>query len=132
MNDLTTLVAAIIAKSIVDAGEVTQLRTLMMEDGVIDQEEANALFEINDACSDSDNDPTWSAFFTEAISSHVLEDESTPGVIDEGEGNWLADHIEGDGAIDATEQALLAYLQENATSIESTRLTALINLAVTA
>lgn len=125
MNELKD---AIIEDGKVDAAEVAQLKEVMLADGVIDRAEADVLFEINDACSGNDNDPAWETFFVESIASHVLEDEETPGVIDATEGDWLADHIEGDGSIDEVEQSLITYLSENSTAIESTRFTALVDM----
>lgn len=120
------LVQDIIADGVVDATEVTQLREVMLEDGVIDREEADALFEINDAVTGNANDLSWEEFFVEAITSHVLEDETSPGVIDQGEGDWLASKIEGDGEVDAVETALLINVASKATGIESERLNTLI------
>jgi hypothetical protein len=46
-----------------------------------------------------------------------LEDEESPGEIDEAEGDWLISKIEGDGEYDPTEKALLAKLKSDAKSI---------------
>ena len=121
------LVQDIIADGIVDATEVAQLRAEFLADGVIDREEADALFAINDAVSGNDNDPSYEDFFVEAISSHVLEDEESPGVIDQEEGDWLASKIEGDGEVDALEARLLLHVEDKATGIESERLNVLIS-----
>jgi len=126
--NLEELKAAIIADGKVDAQEVQQLRDVMLADGVIDREEADILFEINDACSDADNDPSWDIFFVEAISSHVLEDEATPGIIDQAEGDYIAGKIAGDGGIDNVEQALLTNLKANATEIQSDELNKLVGM----
>ena len=47
----------------------------------------------------------------------MLEDETSPGEIDEEEGDWLIGRIEGDGEYDANEKALLAHIKANAKSI---------------
>lgn len=117
---------AIIADGKVDAAEVQQLKDVMLADGVIDRAEADVLFEINDACSDADNDPSYNDFFVESITSHVLEDEETPDVIDEAEGDWLHSKIAGDGGIDDLEQRLLLNLQSKAVEIQSDKLNSLI------
>lgn len=126
MNKLQELTDAIIADGVVDAAEVAQLRTEFLADGVIDREEADALFAINDAVSGNDNHESYDKFFIEAISSHVLEDEDTPGVIDADEGDWLASKIEGDGQIDGLEEMLLIHLDKESNAIESVRLNDLI------
>ena len=131
MSELKKLVTDIIADGVVDAAEVVQLETLLLADGVIDREEADALFEINDAVSGNANDASYDDFFVKAIASHILEDEETPGVIDIAEGDWLASKIEGDGTIDALEQRLLIHLETESQSIESVRLNDLIESSKT-
>jgi len=123
---LVALVAAVVADGVVDAAEVNELRAVFLEDGTIDREEADALFEINDAVSGNDNDASYEPFFVETLASHVLEDEETPGVVDAAEGDWLADAIGADGDIDMAEQALLLNIKANATAIESDKLNSLI------
>ena len=79
------------------------------------------LFEINDACEDNDgkHDPSWEAFFVEAVGKHVLEDETSPGEIDEEEAAWLIAKLTAEGGdnYSALEKALLAHIKANATSI---------------
>lgn len=126
-STLNALVLAIIADSIVDADEVEQLRTELYADGKIDKDEAEALFKINDAVSGNENDASYEKLFVDAITSYVLEDEETPGVVDEEEGAWLVSKLESDGQIDDLERKLLMNISEKATSIESPELTALID-----
>lgn len=124
-------VKAIIEDGIVDAIEVAEIKEVMLEDGIIDLDEVKTLFEINDGVSGNDNAPEWKEAFVEMVTSAVLEDEETPGVVDQSEGDLLADLIEGDGVLDDVELALLANLHEKAKAIESVRLNALISQFVT-
>lgn len=121
MTETTTPLAdlrtAILDDGIIDAEEVEQLRRALYADGVIDREEADFLFELNDAVSGKDNDPAWQSFFVEAISDHLLKDEDSPGVVDAAEGDWLLSRIEGDGECDAVETALLRHLDSAAETI---------------
>lgn len=109
-ENLSGLVANITADGVVDAGEVAMLRESLYADGTIDRAEVDALFEINDAVSGNDNDASWVALFVEAISGHIMED----GVIDAEETAYLKSKIEGDGAVDSTELALLEHLKSHA------------------
>ena len=115
MSDLQTLKAAVLEDGVVDADEVSQLEGVIFEDGKVDREEADTLFAINDAVSGKDNAPEWTPFFVKAISSHVLEDEASPNVVDEGEAEWLKTKIHSDGTVDATEKALLSEIKTKAT-----------------
>jgi hypothetical protein len=120
---LESVKAAVVADGIVDAGEVEMLKKVIYGSGgaggaEVDRAEANMLFDINDATTDKDgHDASWQILFVEAIAKHVLEDETSPGEIDEEEGDWLIDRIEGDGEYDANEKALLAHIKTNAKSI---------------
>jgi hypothetical protein len=46
-----------------------------------------------------------------AITSFVLEDETSPGEIDDDEAKYLYDQIKGDGQIDDIEKALLENIK---------------------
>ncbi len=113
---LSDLANAIIADGIVDAEEVKKIRERICADGVIDREEADFLFELNDAVSGHDNDPSWQELFVEAITSHVLEDEISPDVLDEDEAEYLISKIQADGKVDAAELALIVNIVSKAES----------------
>lgn len=113
---LQELKADLFADGIIDAEEVAKLKEILYADGVIDKEEAEFLFEINDAVTGKENDPSWEAFFIQAISDFLLKDEVSPGEIDADEAAWLVEKIGADGQVDGTEKALLENLQNEAKS----------------
>jgi hypothetical protein len=119
MKSLKQLKSEILADGIIDAAEVKELKEILYADGVIDADEAEFLFEINNAVSGNKNDPSWSDLFVEAISSYLLEDENSPGEIDEQEANWLYDKIKGDDIIDDIEKRLLLNLKNKGKSFPS-------------
>ncbi|MDA8807147.1 hypothetical protein N9N55_07975 [Opitutales bacterium] len=119
---LSSIKDAILEDGIIDADEVKLLGKVIYGEGgaggsAVDRAEADFLFDLNDAVSGKDNDPSWQNFFVDAIAKHVLEDETSPGEIDEEEGDWLISKIEGDGEYDPTEKALLAKIKSEAKSI---------------
>lgn len=116
---LTALKTAILEDGVVDEAEVTQLRTTVFGTGGgngtgVDRREADTVFAINDAVSGKANHASWQPFFVEAISKHVLEDDKSPGEIDNDEAAWLKKNIHGDGKVDDAEKALLANLRSSA------------------
>jgi len=117
MKTLNDLKKELLADGKIDAAEVQELKDVLYADGVIDKEEADFLFELNDAVSDSANDPSWQSFFVQAISDFLLKDEVSPGEIDSNEASWLIDKIGNDGKVDSAEKALLLYLQKEAKSL---------------
>jgi len=116
-KSLDLLAKEILEDGIIDANEVKLIKERIYADGMIDREEANFLFTLNDATSGKENDPSWNQLFVDAIATHVLEDKTSPNVIDEEEATWLLKSIESDGKIDKNEKSLLAYLQKHATKI---------------
>jgi hypothetical protein len=104
--ELLELINAICEDGIVDADEVGQLSTMLDADGVIDREEADALFLINDKTTGNDNCDEWKSYFVKSIVAHVLADETSPGKIDADESKYLQEKIGADGVCDALELAL--------------------------
>lgn len=112
---LEEFASAVLEDGIIDADEVAKIRQRLYDDGVIDREEADFLFVLNDGVSGKDNDPGWTDLFVEAITDHVLKDDVSPGVIDQDEAGYLIEKIKGDGQVDPSELALLVNITANAT-----------------
>jgi uncharacterized tellurite resistance protein B-like protein len=110
MSKLHELKKSILADGVIDECEVKQLREVLYADGKIDREEADFLFELNDAVTSKANHSSWETLFVEAISAYLLED----GVVDDEEANWLLSKIQGDGQLDKNEKALLLNLKSKA------------------
>ncbi len=119
MKTLQDLKEEFLADGIIDANEVAELERVLFADGKIDLEEANILFDINNVVSGKNNAVSWNNLFIRAISSYLLDDENTPGLIDEDEAEWLYNKIKGDGKIDALERELLIKLKSNAKNFPS-------------
>ena len=111
MKTLDELKKELLADGIIDAAEVKKLEEVLYEDGVIDKDEADFLFELNNAVSGKANAPEWKDFFVKAITSFVLDDEQSNGEVDDDEAKYLYDQIKGDGQIDDIEKALLENIK---------------------
>lgn len=112
---LEQLKAAILADGIIDAEEVRTINKAIYEDGKIDREEADFMFELNDAVTGKENHYSWKDLFVKAITDHVLKDDQSYGSVDDEEADYLIGKIQGDGKIDEIEQALLLRILEKAT-----------------
>ena len=121
---LKSLRDAILADGIIDADEVKMIKTVIYGSGSgegtgVSRTEADFLFELNDAVSGKNNAPEWKNLFIEAISKHVLEDEESPGVVDDVEANYLMSKIQADGQVDEIERALIDNIRKKAKSISA-------------
>lgn len=111
MKTLEELKKDLLADGIIDAEEVKTLASVIFEDGIVDKEEADFIFELNNAVSGKANAPEWKDFFVKAITSFVLDDDKSNGEVDEDEAKYLYDQIKGDGQIDDVEKALLENIK---------------------
>jgi len=111
MKSLEELKKDLLADGIIDVGEVKELENVLYADGKIDKDEADFLFELNNAVSGKENAPEWKEFFVKAITSFVLDDDQSNGEVDEEGAKYLYDQIKGDGQIDDIEKALLENIK---------------------
>jgi uncharacterized membrane protein YqhA len=111
MNKLTELKASLLAQSAIDEPTVRQLRAMLPTDGV-NKEKINLLFELKDAFLDKNNHPSWEIFFVDTVTGFLLEDEESPGEIDDKEAQWLRAKIQHDGKLGKIDRALLANLKK--------------------
>ena len=116
---LADLLREIVEDGVVDADEVHKLRERIYADGMIDQDEAEFMFDINDAVSGNANDVSWQELFVDAMCDYLLKDEDSPGVVDDIEATWLLERIQRDEQLDDTERALLRALEARSTSLSS-------------
>ena len=114
MKNLEELKRELLEDGVIDATEVRQLKEILYADGIIDREEADFLFELNDAVSGKENAPEWREFFIQAICDFLLKDENSPGEIDDDEEAWLVAKIVGDKQLDETETELLRAIKAQA------------------
>ncbi|MCF8070694.1 MAG: hypothetical protein K9L30_19095 [Desulfobacterales bacterium] len=111
---LDSFAADILEDGVIDAEEVKQIKKRLYADGVINNEEADFLFKLNDGVSGAENDPSWKDLFVEALTDFVTKDETSPGVVDADEAAYLIEKIKGDGKVDDIELALLVNITANA------------------
>ena len=121
---LESLKTAVLEDGIIDADEVETIKTVIYGTGSgegegVDRAEADFLFDLNDATSGKENASSWNDLFVEALAKHVLEDEISPGEIDEDEAEWLINRIEGDDKYDDNEKALLTHIKIHAKKINT-------------
>ena len=91
----------------------------LQADWQVGLEEAQLLFQINDALHQSEeNAESWAEFFVDAISQFIVFDMNSPGEIDEEEASWLVDQLVQHPILDQNEEALLKSIKKQATRID--------------
>ncbi|MDR2651687.1 MAG: YqhA family protein [Prevotellaceae bacterium] len=111
MTTLNELKETIIANKIIGEEEIKQISAILTDNG-IDRESANILFELKDACNHKNNHSRWETLFVDTITSYLLDDDASPGQIDDDEAKWLRAKIQHDGKLTKTDKALLANLKD--------------------
>lgn len=114
---LSALVESIIADGVVDDQEALDFETQVYLDGEVERDEADAAFAINNAVSGAANSPEWERVFVRVVTDYVLQDDTTPGIVDDDEAAYLIENIEGDDNVDPIERALLVNIRSQATAI---------------
>ncbi|MDR1881843.1 MAG: YqhA family protein [Prevotella sp.] len=112
MDTLNELKKFIFSDGEISEDDVKQLRKAIFANGGINREKAEFLFEIKDSVSRKKMHKDLENLFVEAITSFLLEDDESPGEIDDGEAKWLRAKIQYKGAADNIDKKLLAALQK--------------------
>ena len=96
--------------------EILILRRAGWQDGKIDADEAEAIFEVHDRIED--HSPEWIDFFVEALAEYIVNGSLPLGYVDEANADWLMEHIDRDGSVDTMgELELLVKLFERARTV---------------
>jgi len=93
------LAKAAAADGMVDPQEVLALRRQGWGDGIIARDEAEALFALNNALDQRDDE--WCDFFVEAIGEFVLNGTKPRLQCDDMEARWLIGQVDHDGVVDS-------------------------------
>jgi hypothetical protein len=101
MNDhmelsLFALAQKITQDGVVDGFEVQIIKERLYENRVIDRDEADFFFKVNDTVTGIKNDAFWGSLFVDALTEHFLNDTKSPGSIDCVEGQYLLRKISKD------------------------------------
>ena len=110
-----------VVESVLRSGTITDAQTLELRrylyaDYKVGAEEADWLFEINDACKSRGRG--WDVFFIEALSDYIVHQMQPQGYVNESNVSWLMQRINTDGKLDAVnELELLIAIFEIAKSV---------------
>ena len=100
----------IFANGVLDEHDVETL-TGVVHHEPMDRQKADFLFEIKDTVSREKMHPKFKDLFIDAITAFLLEDEESPGEIEESEAKWLRARIQYKGSADDIDESLLKNLR---------------------
>ena len=113
MEDLTALRKSLVRDGKLSDNDVECLRQkLLHDDGGITMEKGNLLFELKDTVSKKNLSARFSDLFVDAICALLLEDEDSPGEIDNKEAKWVRARIQAKGYMDRYDKRLLKALRK--------------------
>lgn len=113
MEDLTALRKSLVRDGKLSDNDVECLRQkLLHDDGGITMEKGNLLFELKDTVSKKNLSARFSDLFVDAICALLLEDEDSPGEIDNNEAKWVRARIQAKGYMDRYDKRLLKALRK--------------------
>ena len=113
VKNASARVADIASRKRITPLDVLELRQLVFRDGVVASEEADALFRLNEACTERCAE--WADFFVEAITDYIVHQEKPAGYVSAKNTDWLIAAISHDGKVDTlTELELLVRVLEQA------------------
>ena len=96
-NEMQLLMARIAHLGEISEAEARRIVNEVYTDGVVNRDEAEALFQLNDQLAD--RDPVWVERFIEAIKDFVLTREAPEGWVSDAEADWLISIIGRDGHV---------------------------------
>ncbi|MCF0158672.1 MAG: YqhA family protein [Veillonella sp.] len=112
MVDLSQLRKQLFADGRLSAEEVAKLRDAMFDEEGMTRDKGDFLFELKRTVQPELQTNEFKALFVEAITVLLLEDEISPGEIDDSEAKWLRAKIQAKGYRDELDDKLLKNLKE--------------------
>ena len=112
MEKLKELKRAIVSDGHLSIQDVNLLKESLFNDEGMTKEKANFLFNLKDTISKEHLISEFKELFVEAITVFLLEDEESPGEIDDSEAKWLRAKIQTKGYQDNVDISLLNNLRK--------------------
>ena len=92
--------------------EIDLIEEFLQSDGGMNKTKGNFLFDLKNNYTKDKLPPKFKSIFINSITSYLLDDEDSPGEIDEDEAKWLRAKIQYNGKIDEYDKALLENLKK--------------------
>ena len=110
-NKLSEARREVLSDGKVDLKDVELLRSVLNLNEGLDQLKADFLIDLKNSVSHDKLTPEFKHLFVDAITAYLMNDEKSPGEIDEEEAKWLRGKIQATGRTDDYDKALLDNLR---------------------
>jgi hypothetical protein len=114
-SSLAPLVSTLRQKRDARPQDVIALRLAVFDDATVSQTDAEALMALDECMSQPC--PEWRAFFVEALTDFIVQQEQPRGYVDPANARWLMTCIRRDATVKSNELELLVRVLETAVSI---------------
>jgi len=111
MKEIERLKMLLIALKEIDAKLVAEVEKELFADGKITREEVQFMYNMNREVAFKTVDSSWKDLYAKVMTSYVLDDEKSPGVIDDEEAKIVEDIVKKDKAVYEVEHNMLTYLK---------------------
>lgn len=103
---------SVLKDGVIDDSEMVTIQDYLESGDGMDKEKGNFLFDLKNNASKGKLPPSFKKVFVDEISALLLEDDISPGEIDDDEAKWLRAKIQYNGKIDEYDKALLENLKK--------------------
>ena len=110
--ELESLKREIFKNGVITDEELPTIKEYLDSGEGMNKEKGNFLFDLKNKSAKGKLPPSFKTFFVDSISEYLLDDESSPGEIDDDEAKWLRGKIQYNGKIDEYDKALLENLKQ--------------------
>jgi hypothetical protein len=114
-SSLAPLVSTLRQKRDARSQDVIALRLAVFDDATVSQTDAEALMALDECMSQPC--PEWRAFFVEALTDFIVQQEQPRGYVDPANARWLMTSIRRDATVKPNELELLVRVLETAVSV---------------
>lgn len=113
MEDLAAFRKSLVRDGRLSDEDVERLREVLVydEEGMT-MDKGNLLFELKETVSKQNLSPKFADLFVDAICNLLLEDDESPGEIDDNEAKWVRAKMQVKGYLDRYDQRLLRALRK--------------------
>jgi uncharacterized membrane protein YqhA len=117
LEQLKQLKKELVSNGRLSREEIAKLRESLFDDESkkgMNRDKGDLLFELKDEINRKHVAPEFDKLFIDGITSYLLEDEDSPGKIDEVEAEWLRGRMQKKGYLDKLDRSLLDELKRRA------------------